>query len=418
MPMQRELIVIAGPDAGRSFSLENGQHLVIGRGQASNTQINDPRMSRVHCQVQIDGPKTLLLDAGSSSGTFVAGEKIASRELTPGDVFQVGDTQIRYQLDRPQEATTLTGDTTFGRPKPKPAVLPLKELVDQTLHTYRLDAIVSSSTSGMVFKAHDTEGDRVAAVKVLTPDIAHSEEQKERFVRAMKTMMPIRHPNIVRLYNAGKKGPYCWAAMEYIDGESLTAVIDRIGIDGMLDWKEVWTVAVHIGRALADAYERKIIHRSVTPTNILRRHNDKVCLLGDLMLAKALDGTLAKQVTQPGQIIGDVPYMSPERTRGSTDVDCRSDLYGLGATLYALMTGKAPFESPSLPELIRMVREAEPEKVKQYQLSVDEMFQDLGMRMIEKRPEDRYQTPGDLLRDLERIGRYNSLEADWSDWAG
>ena len=416
--MQRELIVIAGPDAGRSFSLENGQHLVIGRGQASNTQINDPRMSRVHCQVQIDGPKTLLLDAGSSSGTFVAGEKIASRELKPGDVFQVGETQVRYQLDRPQEATTLTGDTAFGRPKPKPTILPLKELVGQTLHNYRLDAILSSSTSGMVFKAHDTERDRVAAVKVLTPDIAHSDEQRERFVRAMKTMMPIRQTNIVRLYNAGKKGPYCWAAMEFIDGESLTAVIDRIGIEGMLDWKEVWTVAVHIGRALSEAHERKIIHRSVTPTNILRRHKDKACLLGDLMLAKALDGTLAKQVTQPGQIIGDVPYMSPERTRGSTDVDCRSDLYGLGATLYALMTGKAPFESPSLPDLIRMVREAEPVKVKEYQLSVDDMFQDLVMRMIEKRPEDRYQTPADLLRDLERIGRYNSLEADWSDWVG
>jgi serine/threonine-protein kinase len=138
----------------------------------------------------------------------------------------------------------------------------------------------------------------------------------------------------------------------------------------------------------------------------------------DLMLAKALEGTLAKQVTQPGQLIGDVPYMSPERTRDNMEADCRSDLYGLGATLYALMTGKPPFESPSLPELIRMVRESEPVKIKQYQLSVDDMFQDLVMRMIEKRPDDRYQTPADLLRDLERIGRYNSLEADWSDWAG
>ena len=65
-----------------------------------------------------------------------------------------------------------------------------------------------------------------------------------------------------------------------------------------------------------------------------------------------------------------------------------------------------------------MVREAGPVKIKQYQLPLNEMFQDLVMRMIEKRPEDRYQTPADLLRDLERIGRYNSLEADWSDWVG
>jgi serine/threonine protein kinase len=416
--MKRQLIVIAGPDSGRIFPLEDGQTLVIGRGQASDTQIQDPRMSRIHCRVQVDGGKLLLIDGGSASGTLVDGEPISQRELNPGAIFQVGGTQIRYQLDSHQEASTLAGDHAFGRPKPKPAILPLKDLVGQTLHSYRLDKIISSSNSGMVFRAHDTEKDRVAAVKVLTPDPGHSEEQKERFVRAMKTMMPIRHPNIVRLYNAGKKGPYCWAAMELVEGESITDVIHRIGVEGMLDWREVWTVAVHVGRALTEAYERKIIHRSVTPTNILRRHKDKVCLLGDLMLAKALDGTLAKQVTQPGQIIGDVPYMSPERTRGSEGVDCRSDIYGLGATLYALMTGRAPFESPSLPELIRMVREAEPVKIKQYQLSVNEMFQDLVMQMIAKRPEDRYQTPADLLRDLDRIGRYNSLEADWSEWVG
>jgi serine/threonine-protein kinase len=186
----------------------------------------------------------------------------------------------------------------------------------------------------------------------------------------------------------------------------------------MLDWREVWRVAVHIGRALAEAYSRKIIHRNVTPTNILRRHKDKVCLLGDLMLAKALEGTLAKQVTQPGQLVGDVPYMSPERTRDSDAVDCRSDIYGLGAMLYALMTGKPPFESSSLPELIRMVREAAPVEPKQYQLSINELFQDLVLKMISKKPEDRFETPRHLLRELDRIGKYNSLEADFGEWVG
>ena len=201
--MKCQLVVIAGPDTGRTFPLQDGQTLVIGRGQASDTQIQDPRMSRVHCRFQVDGGKSLLIDGGSSSGTLIDGEKITQRELKPGQVFQVGDTQIRYQFDSPQEASTLAGDRAFGRPKPKPAILPLKELVGETLHTYRLEKIISSSNSGMVFRAQDTERDRVAAVKVLTPDPGHSDEQKERFVRAMKTMMPIRHPNIVRLYNAG-----------------------------------------------------------------------------------------------------------------------------------------------------------------------------------------------------------------------
>ena len=238
--MQCQLVIVAGPDKGRTFPIEEGQTLAIGRGQASDTQINDPHMSRVHCRVQMDGGKVLLLDAGSSSGTFVAGQKIARQELKPGEMFQVGDTRIRYQFESTPEAATLGGEPLIEHPKPQATVTPLKDLVGQSLHNYRLDAIITAGVSGMIFKAYDTEAERVAAVKVLTPDFTNSEEQKERFVRAMKTMLPIRHPNIIQLYHAGKMGPYCYAAMQYVDGESLTQVIDRMGFAGMLDWREVW----------------------------------------------------------------------------------------------------------------------------------------------------------------------------------
>lgn len=116
---------------------------------------------------------------------------------------------------------TLGGEQAFGRPKPQPKTTPLKDLVGQSLGSYHLDEIISAGNSGMVFKATDTDKNRVAAVKVLTPDITNQDEQRDRFVRAMKTMIDVRHPNIVRLQNAGKTGPYCWAAMEYIEGEDL-----------------------------------------------------------------------------------------------------------------------------------------------------------------------------------------------------
>lgn len=416
--MHRQLVIVAGPEKGRTFLLEDGQTLLIGRGQQSDTKINDPHMSRVHCRVQVDGAKTILVDDGSSSGTRIGDAKVTQHELQPGDVFCAGDTQIRYQLESHRDDATANGDRFFGRPTPRPKIAPLADLVGKSLAYFRLESIIAQGNSGMVFKAQDTKNDRLVAVKVLTPDPTHSEEQKERFVRAMKTMLPVQHPNIVQLYNAGKTGPYCWAAMQFVDGENMNDVISRLGIEGMLDWREVFRVAVHVGRALQEAYDRKIIHRNVTPANILRRHADKACLLGDLMLAKALEGTLAKQVTQPGQLIGDVPYMSPERTRDQAGVDHRSDIYGLGATLYALLTARPPFEGNSLPELIRQVRNDEPRRPKEYQLSTNDMFEQAVMKMIAKRPEDRYDTPADLLRDLERIGRYNNVAADWDDWAG
>jgi serine/threonine-protein kinase len=175
---------------------------------------------------------------------------------------------------------------------------------------------------------------------------------------------------------------------------------------------------VHIGRALREASQQRIIHRNVTPTNILKREQGGVYLLGDLMLAKALEGSLAKQVTQPGQVIGDVPYMPPERTRDGSNIDGRADIYGLGATCYALLTGHPPFESDSLPELIRMIRQDEPKKPKDYQMSVNEMFQNVVLQMLAKDPEDRFATPDLLLRDLARIGKFNSLEADFDAWVG
>lgn len=412
------IVIIGGPDRGRSFQIEEGQTLVVGRSQTSDTQINDPRVSRVHCRVVVDGGTITLLDNDSAGGTFMNGNQVSRQELDTGDTFSVGDTTMRYQLDAnlPDDQPTIM-PVASSAPVPQPAPQ-LADLVGETFAHYRLDKILAKGNTGMIFKAQDTEQDRVVAVKILTPDPNHSEEQRDRFVRAMKTMLPIKHDHLVSLYHAGKTGPFCWAAMQYIDGESLTELISRMGIEGMLDWRETWRIGVQIGRALDAAYDQKIIHRNVTPTNIMRRHADRACLLADLMLAKALEGNFSQQITAPGQLIGEVPYMAPERTRDSDPVDTRSDIYGLGATLYALMAGRPPFESSSLPELVRMVREDEPTPPKQFQLSIDEKFQDAVARMLAKKPADRYQTPTELLRDLERIGRFNNLQADWTGWSG
>jgi serine/threonine protein kinase len=406
------LDVISGPDAGRSLQVPDGKAVVLGRGQACELKINDPRMSRSHCTLQVDGGKLTLHDNQSTSGVFLGAQRISEHVWLPGQVVKLGDTEISCRLG------SQTDEQTMGARPPAAAALapkipPLQSLVGKTLGPYRLDKIISSGNTGMVFLATDTETDQRVALKALTPDLAHSDEQKERFVRAMKTMLPIKHPNIIRLIQAGKNGPFCWAAMEFIDGENLAQVIDRIGVEGMLDWRDVWRVAMHIGRALQAAQESKIIHRNVTPTNILRRKSDKVSLLGDLMLAKAIEGNLAAQVTRPGQLIGDLPYMSPERTREGAVVDGRSDLYGLGATLYALLTGRPPYESNSLPELVKQIRaDTPPPPPKQFQLSIVDKFQDVVMQLLAKRPEDRYDSPGTMIKELMWVGKLNNLNVD------
>lgn len=414
--MTRRLVVVEGPDKGRSFELENIDKFVIGRGQASDSQINDPRMSRVHCEVQVEGDKVTLRDCESAAGTFVNNQKVTEIDLNPGAVIKAGESAFRYDSGQAADQPTMMGDIQPVRKAED--VASLADLVGSKLGPFEIKSIIAKGSSGMMFKAKDPDKDLVAAVKVLTPQYTATDDQRQRFVRAMQTMLPIKDKHLVELYNAGKNGPYCWAAMQYIEGESLTSVIDRIGIEGMLSWEEVWRVAVHVGRGLRKAEENQIIHRNVTPTNIIRRNSDKCCLLGDLMLAKALDGTMAQQITQPGQLIGDLPYMSPERTRDQASVDSRSDIYGLGATCYALLTGRPPAGGDTLPEMINNVRNTVPESPRKYQLAINELFEGAVLKMIAKDPVDRYQSPAELLIDLERIGKYNALEADWSAWEG
>src|SRR5262249_32575967 len=147
-------------------------------------------------------------------------------------------------------------------------------------------------------------------LKVLWPELTQNETEVQRFIRAMKTMMPLKHPNIVRLYGAGLSSGYCWTAMELVDGESLAGMLQRMGVGGMLDWQSAFRAALHIARALDFADENQIVHRNINPGNILMSTKDKVAKLGDLMLAKAVEGTMVETVTRAGEIVGDLAYLS------------------------------------------------------------------------------------------------------------
>jgi pSer/pThr/pTyr-binding forkhead associated (FHA) protein len=411
--VNKHLHVVAGPDRGRNFLLKAGDLLLIGRSKATETRLNDPHISRVHCKVEAEGDEVVVIDNESAGGTFVNGKKITRQVLKPGDVIRIGETQLRLQEGDPSEQSTLapmppkrgTGSGKFAAGGPDQ----LADLVGKSVSHFDIDAIAGRGQTGIVFHAHDTKEDREVALKVLVPEFSKNDEEMQRFVRAMKTMLPLRHPNLVTLYGAGKSGPYCWIAMEFVDGESLTQVIQRIGTAGMLDWRHALRVAIHVGRALEFASGQQIIHRNITPQNIVVRSSDKLTKLGDLMLAKALEGAGAEQITRPGELLGDVRYMSPERTRATAEVDGRSDIYSLGATVFALLTGRPPFEGATLLETITKIRQAEPAKPKKFQLSIPDLFEGTVLRMLAKRPDDRYQTPASMLADLERVAKFQGM---------
>lgn len=405
--MKLKLTVSAGPDTGRVFDLVEGSSM-LGRGSDARIQISDPRASRAHCMVEVAGGTVEVIDAGSSGGTFVNGQKVDRITLQPGDEIKIGESTLRYDVGGSSgQSTIVTGAVEPNQPIAPQSSLP--DLVGKKVHEYTVLSKIAEGRTGTVFHCREEAKSRDVALKILWPEISKNAEDMQRFLRAMKTMFPLRHENIVRIYNAGTTGPHSWVALEYVDGESMASVIERIGTAGMLDWQYAYRVAVHIARALEVAFDQKIVHRNITPENILMRSSDKTVKLGDMMLAKALEGNKAEQITRPGQLIGDLAFMSPERTKSTDEADCRSDIYSLGATCYALLTGRPPFEAPSLPALMLKIRNDEPESPKKFQLSINDLFAGCVLQMLAKDPSARYESPTALLNDLERIGKFANV---------
>jgi serine/threonine protein kinase len=408
--MSLQLLVLAGPEKDKLYTLHPGSDMMLGRGTQAAYRLTDPRASRCHCQIEMEGDVVTVSDNGGSGGTMINGKAVQKQRLKLGDILSVGDTQLRLQMgDFPLDVAMSVARPDQPAVDATAKVQKLSDLSGKTLSHYEIGPVIGEGNAGMVFHATDKKDQRSVAMKVLLPEFARDEEEMQRFVRAVKTMLPLRHPNLVTLHAAGKSERYCWVAMEYVAGENMAQVIERIGVAGMLDWRHGFRVAVHVARALQYAHEQQIIHRNVTPTNIMLEATSKTVKLGDLMLAKALEGEMAKQITRPGEILGDVGYMSPERTRGMAEVDYRSDLYGLGATVYALLTGRPPFEGSSLIERITKIRQSEPVKPTKFQLSIPHRFELAVLKMLAKRPEDRYQSASLLLKDLNNIGKIQNF---------
>lgn len=427
--MRFRLRVHRGPDLGAEFPLDDGQEAVIGRGPDCIVRLDDPSVSRVHCRIAVDGGQATLYDADSRWGTLVNGQLTGCRELRAGDRITVGETELQLEVGASPDATTLARpiaerDETLpparrhGREdeeSPGFRARPpgdLVRVVGTRFMGLDVESVVARARTGVVFRALDAVKGRAVALKVFHPEGFQDARGVRRFLRAVRTMLPIEHENLVTLYDAGQSEGLCYTASEFVDGESAADLIQRIGISGMLEWQHAFRMAVDVARALEEAQRHGIIHRNITPRNILIRSDDRLAKLGDLVLAKAMEEVGEECITRAGELVGQLEYLSPEQTSGGRQPDTRSDVYSLGATLYAVLTGRPPFEGRTPVETILKIQTEEPVGPTKYHLSIPPLFEDVVVRMIAKRPEDRYQSPKDLLKDLKRVAKYHGVDWD------
>ena len=254
---------------------------------------------------------------------------------------------------------------------------------------------------GVVYKGHHQDLDLDVAIKFLHPHLVQRSSSAERFMREARLAARLNHPSIVRVFDCGEVGGQYYIVMEYIDGQSLDALIQA---NGPLTLAQALQVAETIAFALGEAIDQVgVIHRDIKPANILLASNGQV-KLADLGLAKMLaahKGSSAQ--TAAGVALGTPNYMSPEQFEDASHVDHRADIFSLGATLHHMLSGKAPFKGDSFFSILKQVNEADPDPLPSH---VPAQVEQLVLRMMEKLPESRFQTYGELLNALQQARRF------------
>lgn len=288
------------------------------------------------------------------------------------------------------------------------------EIIGQRLRHYRIESKLGAGGMGIVYRARDTNLDRLIALKVLPSSAIADPDRKSRLVQEARAASALNHPNIITIYEVGSdtlEGDQIdFIAMELVQGKTLDRLIGRKG----LKLSEALKYAVQIADALAAAHANGIVHRDLKPGNLMVTDHGLVKVL-DFGLAKMpepenADAFAATEsvhlapdpITEQGTILGTVAYMSPEQAEGKR-VDARSDIFSFGSVLYEMMTGNRPFTGGSKLSVLATILQKDPPPLGEVAQATPHELEKLINRCLQKDPPQRWQSMADLKLALEDL---------------
>jgi WD40 repeat protein len=264
---------------------------------------------------------------------------------------------------------------------------------------YELKLILGRGGMGVVYQAKQLSLNRLVALKMIRAGLWAGDDEVRRFQNEAEAVANLDHPRIVTIYEVGQYEGHHYFSMRLVEGSGLEKVLDQHAEDP----RRAARLVSEVARAVHHAHQRGILHRDLKPSNILL-DGDGHPHVTDFGLAKRLEGNGALSIS--GSVVGTPQYMSPEQASGSRQaITTATDVYGLGATLYAALTGRPPFQADSLAETLREVREKPVEAPSTINPRVDRDLETIALKCLEKDPKRRYDSAAAVADDLERYLR-------------
>ncbi len=287
----------------------------------------------------------------------------------------------------------------------------------ETISKYRVTGILGEGAMGVVYKALDPRIDRTVAIKTIHPGVMQygmAEELTERFLREIRAVGNLRHPNIVAIYDTDEDNGMPFYVMEYVEGRELSGLLRN---NVRFTQAQVMQIGRQLLEAIAYTHRKGIIHRDIKPANVFITDDGDVKVT-DFGIARVENSDL----TQAGTSLGTPSYMSPEQCTGQP-VDARSDLFSIGIVLYQLLTGEKPFQGNSTHALIHHILHTTPERPTALNPALPPPVDRLMERALAKNPKDRFQSADEFLQALEAALAGRSVPAPgrrrfWLWWAG
>ena len=286
---------------------------------------------------------------------------------------------------------------------------------------YRLIEKLGQGGMGAVYKALHTKLDKTVAIKLLPAHRMEDAVNVARFEREMKAVGKLEHPHIVGARDAGEANGTHYLVMELVEGEDLAGLSKRFGA---LPVAEACELIRQAALGLQHAHERGMVHRDIKPSNLMLAKGPpaKVKIL-DMGLALLEDGPAkdGRELTSTGQLMGTIDYMAPEQGASTHDVDVRADIYSLGATLYRLLAGRAPFGGPGFETVMKKLTALageEPQSLRELRTDIPEELATIVHRMLAKNPNDRPASAEEVARLLEPFAASADLATLFGDTPG